>query len=131
MTNINIDLALVLGYLAITLWMGLGYSKNITNIRTFALGNRNFSTSALAATITATYVSGSSFVVGITQGYQDGILKFLSSLGIVLNMLMIVYIFIPRMSEFLGDVSVSTSMRRLFGKKISVISKLIFNLLLD
>jgi Na+/proline symporter len=118
---INIDSVLVIAYLAITLYMGLGYSKGITNIQAFALGGRNFSTGALAATITATYVSGSSFVVGITQGYQDGLLKFFSSLGIVLNMLMIVYIFIPRMQEFLGDVSIASAMRRIFGKNVGIV----------
>jgi Na+/proline symporter/signal transduction histidine kinase len=117
----NMDLWIVLAYLAFTLFMGLRYSKGVTNIQTFALGGRNFSTSALAATITATYVSGSSFIVGINQGYQDGLLKFFSSVGIVLNILTMVYILIPRMSEFLGDISISTSMRKLFNRDIGII----------
>jgi Na+/proline symporter/signal transduction histidine kinase/CheY-like chemotaxis protein len=122
MTNINIDLALVLGYLVLTFWLGLAYSKGVINIRTLALGGRNFSTGALTASITATYVSGSSFVVGITQGYQDGILNFLAATGIVVNMLVIVYVLIPRMSEFIGEVSIASAMQGLFGRKVGIIT---------
>jgi Na+/proline symporter/signal transduction histidine kinase len=118
---LNIDVVLVVAYLGFTLYTGLGYGKGIKTLEAFALGSRNFSTGALAATITATYISGSSFLIGITYGYLDGLLKFFSSLAVVVNMLVIVHIFIPRMSEFLGDVSIATAMRRLFGNKVGII----------
>ena len=118
----NIDLFIIGSYLIITVIIGYTYSKGVQTIQEFALGNRYFSTPALAATITSTYVSGSSFIVGIQYGYYDGLLKFFSSLGIVLNIIMIIYIFLPRMSEFLGDLSIPTSLRKIFGKRVGLVS---------
>jgi Na+/proline symporter/signal transduction histidine kinase/CheY-like chemotaxis protein len=122
MEFVNVDSVLVLGYLAFTLYIGIGYGKGTKSIESFALGGRNFSTSALVATVTATYVSGSSFVIGITQGYQDGLLKFFASSGTVCAIFMTAFIFIPRMGEFLGDFSIAESMRKMFGSKVGVIT---------
>jgi Na+/proline symporter len=117
----NIDVALVLAYLVFTLWVGIGYSGTIKNIETYALGGRNFSTSALAATITATYVSGSSFVIGITYGYLDGLLDFFAVAGTCIGLIFTSYVLIPRMGEFLGDLSLPESMRKLYGKEVGII----------
>ena len=103
----NIDLGIVVAYLLFTLWVGIRYAKGTKNMELFATGGRNFSTGALAATITATYISGSSFVIGITQGYQDGLLVFFALAGQVIAIMIVAFIFVPRMGEFLGNFSVA------------------------
>jgi Na+/proline symporter len=118
----NIDLGIVVAYLLFTLWVGIRYAKGTKNMELFATGGRNFSTGALAATITATYISGSSFVIGITQGYQDGLLVFFALAGQVIAIMIVASIFVPRMGEFLGNFSVAESMRSLFGVNVGIIT---------
>ena len=118
----NIDLWIVLGYLITTLVVGYVYGKGTKNIAIFATGGRSFSTGVLAATIIATYVSGSSFIIGITQGYQDGLLKFFVTSGTLIGMLTTAYVLVPRMSEFLGDLSVADSMRKLYGSEVGLVT---------
>ena len=42
----NIDVAIIVGFFVVTLIVGLSHGQRIKNIRDYALGNRNFSTSA-------------------------------------------------------------------------------------
>jgi Na+/proline symporter/signal transduction histidine kinase/CheY-like chemotaxis protein len=122
MEFINIDSVLVGFYLILTLAMGIIYGKGTKSMEVFALGGRNFSTGALTATITATYVSGSSFIIGITYGYQDGILDFLATSGQIFVILLLAFVFIPRMGEFLGDFSIAESMEKMFGRRVGIIT---------
>ena len=43
----NIDLFIVVGFIVLTLAVGLGHGKKIKTIQDYALGGRNFSTIAL------------------------------------------------------------------------------------
>lgn len=52
--NLDIDLMIFVGFLVVNLAIGLFYSKGIRNMREYAIGDRNFSTSTLTATIMAT-----------------------------------------------------------------------------
>ena len=69
----NIDLAIVVLYLVITLIVGIYYGRGTKTIEIFATGGRNFSTATLGATLAATYISGSIFSIGISAAYQDGL----------------------------------------------------------
>ena len=59
--NFDIDIAMFLIFLAVTLFVGLRYSRDIKNIKDYALGGRDFSTVAIVATILATWIGGKSF----------------------------------------------------------------------
>ena len=87
-------------------------------VESFATGGRNFSTPTLAATIAATYVSGSSFVICIQYAYMDGMVK----LGTLCSMFMIGNLFVPRIKEFLGNLSVAEVMGKLYGNEARMIT---------
>ena len=72
----NIDVAIVVIFLVVTLGVGLYHGRNVKDIRDYALGGRNFSTATLAATIIATWISGSWFMITMTKAYQDGWMFF-------------------------------------------------------
>ena len=101
----NIDIAIVVIFLLVTLGVGLYHGQGTTTMQIFALGGRNFSTATLASTLSATQISGSSFVIGITYAYQDGLLKTFATIGIIIYILIMGYIFAPRTKEFLGSVN--------------------------
>jgi len=68
--NINIDSAIFVGFLIVTLIAGLLSSRGTNNIKEYAIGNRNFSTATIVATIVATWISGDFFYVTISEAYS-------------------------------------------------------------
>ena len=54
----NIDIAIVVGFLVLNLGIGLYHGRGVKSIKDYALGDRNFSTSALGATTVATTIGG-------------------------------------------------------------------------
>ena len=120
--NFDIDIAIVVGFLILTLVVGLGHGQRVKTIKDYALGGRNFSTAALVATIVATWVSGSGFVVALSKTYTDGLHYKVASTGIAISFLIISYILIPRMGEFLGKTSIAESMGDLYGQKVRLIT---------
>ena len=65
--SFDIDIAIVVGFLALTLIVGLGHGQKVKTIKDYALGGRNFSTAALVATTVATWASGSGFFVTLSK----------------------------------------------------------------
>ncbi|PCJ26115.1 MAG: hypothetical protein COA94_05495 [Rickettsiales bacterium] len=120
--GIDIDMAIVVTFLVATLIVGLKYSGNINTIKDYALGGRNFSTAALVATITATWASGSGFFTTLSRTYTDGFFYLFATLFMGVQLLLVAFVFVPRMGEFLGSISVADAMGKLYGKEARVIT---------
>ena len=118
----NIDIAIVVAFLIINLTLGVWVGRGIKTIKEYAIGDRNFSTATLSATIIATWISGSYFTVCLSQAYSDGIWFIPAAVGNIFSTLMIGYIFAPRMKEFFGSLSVAETMGNLFGKHVRLVS---------
>ena len=118
----NIDAAIVILYLAFTLYVGIKYGSGTKTIEMFAIGGRNFNTPTLAATIAATYIAGGALVMQVQYAYQDGLLRFLTSIGIVICLFFIGSVFVPRMKEFFGKLSVADIMGSLYGNNVRIIT---------
>ncbi len=120
--NINLDAAIVALFLTINLLVGLYYGKGIKTIKEYAIGNRNFSTATITATIVATWISGSFFAVNISETYKEGLWFFIAGFGEVTSLLIIGYILGPRLKEFFGSLSVAESMGEIYGKRARTIT---------
>ena len=118
----NIDIAVVIAFLGINVIAGVYASRGIKTIREYAVGNRNFGTAAIATTIIATWISGSFFTVCISQTYKEGVWFLPAALGDILSLLIIGYLFGPRLKEFFGSLSVAETMGTLFGKHVRLIT---------
>ena len=119
--NFDIDIAIVIGFLVLNLSVGLYYGRGVRSIKDYALGGRNFSTSALVATIVATWMSGSFFSISIIETYK-GSLGFILGVAYVLNLLITSLVFAPRVKIFYGKLSVAEVMGELYGKNVRVIA---------
>lgn len=117
--SISIDMTIVISFLLVTLFVGFG--KKASNIKDYALGGRNFSTGAIVATIVATWVGGGAFNANLTRTYADGLFYVLASFGQIFSLLLMGFVFIPRMSYFLGKLSIAEAMGDLYGKKVRII----------
>jgi Na+/proline symporter len=94
------------------------------NINTYAIGNKTFSTFALTATISATWISGSGFILDLQEYYNDGFKYFLISIGMCLN-LTLVSLLAPKMGEFLGKTSVASIMGNNYGEIVQNITSIL------
>ena len=119
------DIIIFIGFLIFTLVFGLVASRGVTNIKEFAVGDRNFSTPTLITTIVATTISGATFFSVIPGVYTQGIV-FIVAIGIggFLGLLLIGIVFAPRMHEFLGKLSVAEAMGDLYGRNVRAITSI-------
>lgn len=120
--HFNIDTVIFIGFLVINLIFGLFSSRGIKNIKEYAVGNRNFSTATIAATIIATWIGSGFFYSAVSETYKEGLWHLIARFGDVLTLLIVGYIIAPRIGEFLGKISVAEIMGDLYGKKIKFIT---------
>ena len=64
MNYFSVDYLIIYAFLIITLILGIKAGKGIDNIRTYAIGDKNFSTAALILTFLATTLAGTSIIYG-------------------------------------------------------------------
>lgn len=118
----GIDHVIVLGFLILTMMVGLNHGKSVKTIKDYALGGRNFSTGALIATVVATKASGSGFFTTLSKTYSEGFYYTFSSIGIGISLIIIALLLVPRMAEFLGNTSIAEAMGDLYGNHVRVIT---------
>ena len=118
----DIDTAVFIVFLTLNLVVGLYYGRGIKNIKDYSLGNRNFSTGALVSTIVATWIGGDYLFITIAEVYTTGLHYAIGCLGMVVCLFLNAYVFVPKMSEFLGSISVASAMGDLYGKHVRLIS---------
>ena len=121
--NINIDSAIFIVFLAANLVLGLWSSRGIKNIKEYAIGDRNFSTATIAATIVATWVSGESFFSYLSDSFSQGLYAIWAyMLGEISYFFIVGYFLAPRLAEFLGTLSIAEAMGDLYGKHVRIIT---------
>lgn len=120
--SFNIDAIIIALFLVINLAVGIYFGQGIKTIRDFAVGDRQFASASIAATIIATWISGSFFSVSISQLYREGVWFIPAALGDILSLLIISHILAPRMKQFLNHLSVAETMGALYGKQIRVVT---------
>lgn len=121
----DLDIYIFLVFLISTLVIGLISSRNIKTIREYAVGNKTFSTITIVSTIVATWISGEFFITITTETYNNGLIFivipiFADALGLLATAIFI----IPRMQEFLGNLSVAEAIGDLYGNKVRIITSI-------
>jgi len=120
----TIDHIIFFGFLILNIIFGLKSSKGITSITQYAIGDRNFNTSALVATLVATWICGEFFYTNLIEIHKSGLYFIIPALGNVICFLFIGWFFIPRMQEFLGKKSIAEAMNDIYGQKTRIITSI-------
>ena len=120
----SVDVIIVFSYLILTLAYGLYVGRGVKNISEYAIGNRDFTTPILAATIIATYASSSGFFINITKSYADGFYKLFATSGLIFFMFFTAYFIAPRMKPFFGKLSIPEILGSIYGKNIRILSSI-------
>ena len=93
------------GFFVLLFYRTVSDFGSIKSINSYSIGRRSFTTFALGATITATWVSGSGFLLDLEEFQKDGLLYLLPSLCMILCLVVIAVAVVPRMERFLGKTS--------------------------
>ncbi|XVN40368.1 MAG: ATP-binding protein [Rickettsia endosymbiont of Argas persicus] len=122
----NIDILIFVSFLAINLLIGFISVKNVKNIYEYAIGNRSFSTGTIVATLIATWIGTSTFLIDNSRIYTDGLYYLVPSiLGTVVSWLLISYLIAPRFEDFLGNLSIAEIMGKAYGDKVRILSSIV------
>ena len=97
----------------------------IEGINSFSLGTRAFSTKALTATIAATWVSGSGFILDINEFHKKGISYFIEASAMCITLSVVALVIVPRMKKYLGKLSVAQIMGEEYGQKVRFITAIL------
>ena len=123
--SFNIDTVIVSLFLLVTLVAGVLTGRGIKTINQYAIGNRDFSTITISATIIATWISGGIFSMAVSETYLNGLYFIIPLLGDALVFLVIGIFLAPRMGRFLGKLSVAEVMGDLYGKNSKLITAIV------
>ncbi|AFC71143.1 sodium:solute symporter family transporter [Rickettsia australis] len=122
----NIDLLIFTSFLAINLLVGILNIKNIKNIREYAVGKRNFSIGTIVATLIATWIGTSTFLIDNSRIHTDGLFYLLPSIfGSVVSWLLISYFIAPRFENFLGRLSAAEIIGEAYGNKVRILTSIV------
>ncbi|MDG1436368.1 MAG: hypothetical protein P8P83_01085 [Rickettsiaceae bacterium] len=120
--SFDLNVIIFLSFLIINLALGLWSSRGVTNIKEYAVGNRDFNTGTLVAAIVALWVSGEFFATIVTESYKDGLIFMSILVADFFSYVFIGQFFAPRLHEFLGKISIAEAMGGLYGERVRVIT---------
>ena len=125
MPHLSLDAGIFIAFLLLNLVVGLAYGRKVKTLRDYAVGNKKFSTSTIAGTIVATTVSGSGFVLYVSDTYREGLSDILSyGIGSVAGFLTTGMLAV-RVGEFMEKLSVSEAIGSIYGRSVRLISAIL------
>lgn len=110
-------------FLIVNLVIGLFFSGRVSSLRAYAVGNKDFSTATLTATIMVSWIGSWYFFETLERTYTDG-LYFIIIVSGACICLVFVGLLAVRMREFLKNISVADAMGTLYGKNVQLITAL-------
>lgn len=118
----NFDIFVFILFLVITLFLGLRTSSGVNNLKSFAIGNKDFNTISITSTLVATFISGGIFNSYIVETYNNGLYFIIIALGEMLGLLFLGWYFAPRMQRFIGKMSIADAMGEMYGNKTRLVT---------
>ncbi|TDG95050.1 sodium:solute symporter family transporter [Cardinium endosymbiont of Culicoides punctatus] len=123
MVSSDLPLFMVVSFLLLTFLVGIYCSNNVKDIKEYAIGNKEFSTATLIATIVATAYGGGGLTRNVEQVHAQGLYWIVwSSLGIF--SIWIISPLASRMQPFMENLSMADTIGRVYGRIPRVITVL-------
>ncbi len=108
------DMFVVASFLLFTLFVGICYGRGIKSFRAYAVGNKQIGTWILVTSMVTTYCNAD-MLSSLSLWYQDGLWELIRTLAYACCYMLFAYFFLVRMREFMGDLSISESLGKLYG----------------
>lgn len=110
-----LDIAIVVLFLLANLVIGLFSSRGIRSLHQFSVGNRNFGTFPILATLSASFIGGGYTMGNAGKVYDGGMVFAVALLGFSLKEVLVGSLVAPRMDRFRDCISVGDIMARHYG----------------
>lgn len=120
--SLNVDTFIFTSFLIITIVSGLFSSRKIMNLKTYAIGNKDFNTGSIVATLVATFISGGVFNSYIVETYNHGLYFIAIAIGEMLGLVFLGWYFAPRMAHLIGKISIADAMGEMYGNKARIVT---------
>ncbi|MFQ3307571.1 MAG: Na+/proline symporter [Candidatus Midichloriaceae bacterium] len=124
--TINIlDITIVGLYLFVCLVIGFYNSGKIKNLKEYTVGNRNFPTAILVATIFATSIGAHATIGTVDLIYRVGIVFLVARLCLPISLFILSYLFANNLQKFSHLISFTDIMKELYGEIGCTITKVL------
>jgi len=122
--NFSLDTVIFIIYLFCDIALYVILSKAISKTGNAPSQKGALETSILISSIISSWIGGQYIFITMDQIYSSGFYYVVACLGLVVCLLLNIFVLIPRMGEFLGNISVADSMGHLYGKNVQIISSI-------
>ncbi len=117
-----IDTILVYAFLIFILFVGIYKGRKIQSMKEFAIGQKNYATPVMAATIFATLIGGASTIGMTEKAFSIGLVFILASLGKPIGKLILARYIAPQMETFEHMITAGDMMEHFYGKPAKIIT---------
>lgn len=117
-----LDQAIVFGYFALILVVGIWTGRKVKNMDDFSTGNRSYGAAFIFATLSASFIGG-----GFTNGLAEkvftmGLVYVIALWGFSFKEILVATLIVPRMEPFKNAISVGDIMGQLYGRKAQILT---------
>ncbi|MHC0448598.1 MAG: sodium:solute symporter family protein [Candidatus Lariskella arthropodorum] len=112
----TIDIIIVIAYLALCILIGLYKSRSIKTLKEYALGRNYFPDIVIITTLFATEVGAGSVMGSVSKSYALGLFFIVTRLVSPILWFLTAQIYGKNINQFLGLISISDIMEKLYGK---------------
>lgn len=117
-----IDTLIISLFFIINLLIGAHSGKKTTDLNQFSVGHRAFSTFAIFATLTASFVGGGYTIGNAAKVYSTGMLYAFALLGFSLKEILVAKFIAPRMDAHRDCLSIGDIMQKRYGVPAKLIT---------
>ncbi|MEL6539737.1 MAG: sodium:solute symporter family protein, partial [Bacteroidota bacterium] len=121
MDTTNIDYAIVIAFVLVTLVMGLRAGWNVKDMRDYAVANKTFGTGALVSTLLATNLAGASVVNAAAELFSVGIIITVITLAVSYSFLVTALV-APKAANYESCFTMGDLMREFYGVSSGIIA---------
>jgi SSS family solute:Na+ symporter len=118
----NLDYAIITGYLLAILILGLWSGKGMKTLSDFSMSHRSYGSMVIFATLSASFIGGGFSMGNAEKVYLLGITNIVALWGFSLKEILVAKFIAPRTGNFPGVISVGDLMDRGYGKIGRIVS---------
>ncbi|XWN35405.1 MAG: sodium:solute symporter family protein [Roseivirga sp.] len=116
------DFLIVALSLVFTLGVGLHAGRGIRSLTAYALGQKQYSTTALVLTCLATQIGGGTIFGDSKEIFQNGVIMTAALSGFLLAWIIRTWLIAPEMHRFEGCLTMGQMMGKLYGRPAQIIT---------
>jgi len=118
----NLDYAIISGYLVAILLLGLWSGRGMKTLSDFSVSHRSYGSLVIFATLSASFIGGGFSIGNAEKVFRLGIANIVALWGFSLKEILVAKFIAPRTGNFPGVISVGDLMDRGYGKIGRIVS---------